>query len=437
MIQPRCSAFRLAMALALGAAAAAAQDRTGTVRVTVVPDHADWTYALREPAAFKVTVTRDGHPVKGSSVAYALGPERMKPTEEKTVPVPAEGLVVRAKGMDQPGFLRLVATASVDGREYRGLATAGYAPEQIKPTVPEPSDFDAFWDKGKQELIGVPMDAKLTPMPASSTAKADCWHVSLQNVALEAGHLTHVYGVLCEPKGDGPFPALLNVPGAGVRAYRGNVEMAERGIITFQIGINGIPVDLEGPIYDDLRWGALSGYRIHSLDNRDDYYYRRVYLGCLRANDFLVSRPRYDGRMLGVAGGSQGGALTIVTAGLDPRVKVVGVSYPALTDTTGYLHGRAGGWPHMFQDETRHRSPAKIATVAYYDVVNFARRLRVPGLYTWGFNDETTPPTSMYAAYNVITAEKSLLLALEMGHPPVPEVTSRMNEWLETKLKNR
>ncbi|HET9316450.1 MAG TPA: acetylxylan esterase [Vicinamibacteria bacterium] len=436
MIATPRAALRLAVAVGL-AASVSAQDHTGTVRVSVVPDHADWTYALREPVAFKVTVTRDGHPLKDATVAYTLGPERMKPVEEKTVSVPADGLVVRAKGMDQPGFLRLIATAKVDGMEYRGLATAGYAPERIQPTVPEPADFDAFWDKGKQELAAVPMDAKLTPMPTSSTAKADCWHVSLQNIAIEPGHLTHVYGVLCEPMGDGPFPALLSVPGAGVRAYRGQVEMAERGIITFQIGINGIPVNLEGPIYDDLRWGALSGYRVHSLDDRNDYYYRRVYLGCLRANDFLVSRPRYDGRTLGVAGGSQGGALTIVTAGLDPRVKLVGVSYPALADTTGYLHGRAGGWPHMFQDETRHRSQAKIDTIAYYDVVNFARRLRVPGLYAWGFNDETTPPTSMYAAYNVITAEKSLLLALEMGHPPVPEVTARMNDWLERKLKNR
>jgi cephalosporin-C deacetylase-like acetyl esterase len=431
------ASVRAALAVALCSAAASAQDHTGTVRVSVVPDQADWTYALREPAAFKVTVTRDGHPVPGASVAYTLGLERMKPVEEKTVTVPAEGLVVKAKGLDQPGFLRLIATAKVDGMEYRGLATAGYAPDRIKPTVPEPADFDAFWDKGRQALAEVEMDAKLTPMPTSSTARADCFHVSLQNVALEPGHLTHVYGVLCEPKGDGPFPALLSVPGAGVRAYRGQVELAERGIITFQIGINGIPVNLEGPVYDDLRWGALSGYRVHALDDRDDYYYRRVYLGCLRANDFLVTRPRYDGTNLGVAGGSQGGALSIVTAALDPRVKLLGVSYPALADTTGYLHGRAGGWPHMFQDEKRHRSAAKIETIAYYDVVNFARRLRVPGLYAWGFNDETTPPTSMYAAYNVITAEKSLLLALEMGHPPVPEVTARMNDWLEKKLKNR
>ena len=62
-----------------------------------------------------------------------------------------------------------------------------------------------------------------------------------------------------------------------------------------------------------------------------------------------------------------------------------------------------------------HRSADKIETSRYYDVVNFARRIKVPGLYTWGFNDETCPPTSMYSAYNVIPGQKKLLLALETG----------------------
>jgi cephalosporin-C deacetylase len=425
----------LVLALITGTAAATAQERSGTVRVTVTPDRADWTYALGQPASFRLAVTRDGHAVPGASVSYTLGPERMKPTEEKTVPVPAEGLVVNAKGLAEPGFLRLIATAKVEGQDYRGLATAGYAPDQIKPTVPEPADFDAFWEAQKKALAEVPVDAKLTPWTAISTAKADCFQVSLQNIAIEGSNLTRVYGVLCEPKGDGPFPAVLHVPGAGVRAYRGQVEMAEKGLITFQIGIHGIPVDLEGPIYDNLRWGALAGYNVFNLDDKDRYYYRRVYLGCLRANDFLVSRPRYDGKNLGVTGGSQGGALSLVTAGLDPRVKVVGAFYPALADTTGYLHGRAGGWPHMFEDEKRHRSPEKLATNAYYDVVNFARRIKAPGLYSWGYNDETCPPTSMFAAYSAITAEKTLLLALETGHNQTPETTARMNAWLAEKLE--
>lgn len=424
-------ALRFAAVLALGAALAAAQERTGTVHVQVTPDHADWTYALGEPIAFRVAVTRDGYPVPGASVKYALGLEKLKPAVEKSEAVPEGGLVVKHAGLKEPGFLRLIATATVDGQEYRGLGTAGVAPEKIRPTVPEPADFDAFWDEGRKLLADVPIDAKLTPMPEVSTAKADCWHVSLQNIVIESGHLTHVYGVLCEPKGDGPFPAVLQVPGAGVRYYRGNVELADKGVITFQIGVHGIPVNLyDSPIYDDLRWGALSGYNVFNLDDRERYYYRRVYLGCLRANDFLVTRPRWDGVRLGVTGGSQGGALSIVTAALDPRVKLLAVGYPALADTTGYLHGRAGGWPHMFAEDRKHRSPEKLATIPYYDVVNFARRLRVPGFYNWGYNDETTPPTSLYAAYNVITAPKQLLLALEAGHPPTPEQTAKLNAWL-------
>jgi cephalosporin-C deacetylase len=157
----------------------------------------------------------------------------------------------------------------------------------------------------------------------------------------------------------------------------------------------------------------------------------------VRANDFLVSRRMWDGRNLAVTGGSQGGALSIVTAGLDSRVKGLAAYYPALADVTGYIHNRAGGWPHMFRSSGAgsHRTPEKIETTKYYDVVNFARRVRVPGLYSWGYNDETCPPTSMYAAYNVIPGEKRLLLALETGHFTVPEQTERVNRWLEAFLK--
>src|SRR4029453_15211742 len=162
---------RFVAVLALGAVLATAQERTGTVRVQVTPDHADWTYRLGEPVAFRVAVTRDGYPVAGASVAYTLGLERLKPAVEKTEAVPGAGLVVKHAGLREPGFLRLIATATVDGQEYRGLATAGVAPDQIRPTVSEPADFDAFWDAGRKLLADVPVDAKLTPLPEGSTAK--------------------------------------------------------------------------------------------------------------------------------------------------------------------------------------------------------------------------------------------------------------------------
>jgi cephalosporin-C deacetylase-like acetyl esterase len=136
-----------------------------------------------------------------------------------------------------------------------------------------------------------------------------------------------------------------------------------------------------------------------------------------------------------VTGGSQGGALSIVTAGLDPRVKWLAAYYPALSDVTGYLHDRAGGWPHLFRTEAEKTNKLRIATVPYYDVVNFARQIGAPGIYSWGFNDTVCPPTSMYSAYNVITAPKELLVVQDTGHWTYPEQRQQVDGWLKKKLK--
>lgn len=413
---------------------ARAEERAGQIQVRVTTDHADWSYALGQPVIFHVSATMDGHPVVGVEVAYEVGPEKMPPSLKATAKLPAEGIDIPGGTMKQPGFLRCIAVVKRDKRSYRGVATAGFEPLSIQPTAEEPADFDAFWGEAKAALAKVSVDPRLTPLPSYGTGTVDCYQVDLQTLANRG--TSRFYGILCEPKRPGKYPALLSVPGAGVRPYRGLPAMAEKGIITLQVGINGIPVTMDPSVYDSLRLGALTDYPTYGLDNRDRYYYKRVYLGCLRANDFLVSHPKWDGHNLGVTGGSQGGALSIVVAGLDPRVTALAAFYPALCDLTGYLKGRAGGWPHMFQVEGdgSHRTPDQIRTSAYYDVVNFARRVKAPGMYLWGWNDEVCPPTSTYSAYNVIRAEKRLVLALETGHWSVPEENDLSDQWLVQML---
>jgi hypothetical protein len=85
--------------------------------------------------------------------------------------------------------------------------------------VLDPPDFDAFWSAGKDALAKLPVDARLTPLPEAGSTTVDCWHVSLQNVGPDTTGTSRLFDVLCEPKGDGPFPALLEVPGCCVRAY--------------------------------------------------------------------------------------------------------------------------------------------------------------------------------------------------------------------------
>jgi cephalosporin-C deacetylase len=411
--------------------------RAATVRVAVVPDHRDWTYALGESVHFTASVTADNEPIDNVTVTYTVGPD-MFPGEKKTVAMPLAGLAIDAGTMKEPGFLRCIVTTDVAGHRYRGLATAAFAPEKIAPTQVEPADFDAFWAKAKADLAKVPIEGRMTLMPDACTSTVDVYHVSFRVGAGWGPISPRIYGILCEPRAAGHYPAILKVPGAGVRPYFGDPTLAAKGAIVLEIGIHGIPVNLAKEVYDELGAGALSGYWLFNFDDREKYYYHRVYMGCVRANDFLASRPNWDGKNLVVMGASQGGQLTIVTAALDPRVTGLSATHPAYCDVSAELHGRAGGWPHPFMTvegvPSAQATAPKITTATYYDTVNFAKRVHVPGYYNWGYNDETCPPTAAYAAYNVVTAPKTLGLTLELGHAYTIEQGDAITGWVTNFL---
>ena len=405
-----------------------AQPRKELVQVIVAPDKTDWTYDTGERAEFTISVLKNNVPLEDIEVSYKIQPELVDVWEEGTLQLKNGEATIKAKKFKEPGFLRCTATVEVDGKTYSSYATAGFSPEEIEPTTNLPNDFKDFWDNAKNELAKIPIRPFMTLMPERCTDEAEVYHVSLDNVNGK------IYGILSIPKKDGKFPAVLHVPGAGIRPYYGDAWEAEKGFVSFTIGIHGIPVNLDPEVYQVLMQGALRNYWTVNLDDKDNYYYKRVYLGCVRAVDFIESLDCFDGENIGVTGGSQGGALSIVTAGLDERIDYLAAFYPALSDLTGFLYGRAGGWPHMFRSEFTNKTE-KIETSKYYDVVNFARFVNVPGWYSWGYNDNVCPPTSMHAAYNVIPAIKELHVFQETQHWTFPEQQELKNEWLHGKLK--
>ncbi len=406
-----------------------AQPSERLIKVSVAPDRSDWIYKTGENPKFNITVTRNSEPVKGIKIAWELGPEMMPAVKRDSATLKNGMTEISGYSMKEPGFLRCRVIALYQGKRYEGMASAAFDPQSIQPTIQYPSDFNQFWDKAKQELAAVPMDVKLTLLPDKCTENTNVYEANIQNY-----NKSRVFGILCVPKKQGKYPALLEVPGAGVRGYFGDISTSEEGIITFQIGIHGISVTMDPSVYAELGRSALNGYPFYNLDNRDSYYYKRVYLGCVRAIDFIFSLPEFDGSNLAVTGGSQGGALSIVSAGLDHRVKYISAFHPALCDLTGYLSDRAGGWPHMFRNKAE-ASSERMKTAQYYDVVNFARNVKIPGLYSWGYNDVTCPPTSTYSAYNMIPGPKELVLFQESGHWTFPEQVQLRTSWVIARLK--
>lgn len=407
-----------------------AQPTEQLIKIVVTPNHDNWQYGLGEKAMFTIAVFKDNVHYKGAKLNVQIGPEKMKPVKNETI-LYNEALQMDGGTMKQPGFLRCIVTTDFEGKQYRGLATVAFAAEAIQPTVTRPADFNAFWEKGKAELKQLPLDIKMTLLTERSSGLSNVYMVNAQGYGG-----SRLFGMLAVPKKEGKYPAILQVPGAGIRPYNPDLEMADKGFIVFTIGIHGIPVNLDPSVYNNLEAGALRAYFFFNADNKDRYYYKRVYLNCVRAIDVIASLPQYDGQRLAVSGNSQGGALSIITAALDNRVKYLAAIHPALCDVTGYFNGRAGGWPHIFgENNLWFSNTTQIKeTMPYYDVVNFAKDVKVPGFYTWGFNDEVCPPTSMYAAYNVIAAAKETALYVETGHWFYAEQKAKFNSWIINNL---
>ncbi|MBK0383581.1 acetylxylan esterase [Pedobacter sp. SD-b] len=404
------------------------------VTIIITPNHQDWLYKVGEDVKFTVSaVDLKDQPILNLKMDYKIGPEKMNPTLSGNLTLQNGKAELTVKGLKEPGFLRFSGNAQVDGKWYYGLVTVGFDPLSIKPIVDMPNDFKEFWDTAKTVASKIPLDAHVRLLPEKCTEKINVYEVNVQNYKLNS----RIYGIVCIPKAPGKYPAILEVPSAGVKPIAGNVALAERGVITFNIEIHGIPVTLDPIVYTDLRAGALDLYATFNLDDRDEYYFKRVYLGCVRAVDYIYSLPEFDGYNIAVKGGSQGGALAIITAALDPRIKYLSSTHPALCDEVGQLQGRPASWPNLFSGKYKNfnNKPDKIATSKYFDVVNFAKLLKTPGFYTWGFNDTTCPPTNTYAAYNGISAPKELKIFKDTGHWVYPQQYIDINEWLLKKLK--
>lgn len=386
--------------------------RSDVLWVTV-PNHADWLYKTGEEATVEVHFYKYGIPQNGVTVNYELGGDMM-PSEIKGTIVLKNGKAVISMGtMSEPGFRDCRMTATVDGKTYKHHIKVGFSPEKIRPYTQIPADFGDFWNKNKAELAKVPLIYTKELVKEYCTDQMDCYLVRLQ--VNERGQA--IYGYLFYPKHakEASCPVVLCPPGAGIKTIKEPLRhkyYAEHGCIRFEIEIHGLNPKMPTEDFKDISNafnGKENGYLNNGLDNRDNYYMKRVYMACIRSIDLLVSLPEWDGRNVVVKGGSQGGALALVAAGLDPRVTACIANHPALSDMAGYMAGRAGGYPHFFRVAGMD-TPDKLNTMAYYDVVNFARSIKVPTRMTWGYNDDVCPPTTSYAVYNVLQCPKEALI---------------------------
>lgn len=367
-------------------------------------------YALGDSARFAVEIER----LPGeATLRYRFTLEKARLVAEGSLAVTA-GRTHLAGALDEPGFLRLDLTLTAGPDTLRAAQSAGFSPEAIRPTGALPSDYLRFWKQGRAELLRIPADPELTIQPGADSSGMRRYLVSLANV-----EGSRIYGWLTVPSGEGPFPAVVNLPGApgGIHEFATGAlaEYGRAGMIVLSLNIHGTLLGREDEYYRQLQSQGFPGsFPALGIDDPYRYYYRRVVLGGVRAIDYLVSRSDVDTTRIGLAGASQGGGLSLILASVDKRVKALSLHVPAMCDLTGVFHGRPTGWPHSLE---RHASLPAQRTVSYYDGALAAGLIEIPAIVGVSLLDEACPPTTVWAAYNSLAGPKRIEVYPGTTHP--------------------
>lgn len=403
-----------------------------------VPDHADWTYQVGEEASVEVFLSKYGIPQDGT-LTFTVSDDLMPEDARGTAELHGGRAMIPVGTRSTPGFRNVRIRFEQGGNATETRIKLGFSPDRIRPFVREPEDFGAFWKREIAAMKARPLQVREIPQPERDTPAERC---TLVYVEVDGEH--GIYGYLYVPKDVRPrsCPVVIFPPGAGVNTIivpGWHRYYTERKFIRFVVEIHGLDPRSPSQEFRDagrrLETGNGAGYLGNGIESRDGYYMKNVYLAMVRSIDYLTTLPEWDGRNVVVKGGSQGGALSLVAAGLDPRVTACIADHPALADMAAYsVPGRTGGYPH-FNHQPGILTPEAVRTLSYYDVVNFARQIKVPVQMSFGYNDDVCPPTTSFAVLNSLDCPKSLLLTPINEHWASETTEAAHCTWLDGYLK--
>jgi cephalosporin-C deacetylase len=126
-----------------------------------------------------------------------------------------------------------------------------------------------------------------------------------------------------------------------------------------------------------------------------------------------------DASQVAFTGGSQGGAITLMVAGLVPDLVAALPDVPFLCDYRRAIDMAAND-PYReierYLKVHRNHVDQVFTTLSYFDGLNFATRAGAPALFSVGLLDVTCPPSTVFAAYNHYAGPKSIEVYEFNGH---------------------
>ena len=288
---------------------------------------------------------------------------------------------------------------------------------------PKPHDFDAFWERALEELDGVDPQVELVPSGFQADF-AQCHHLWFTGV-----RGARVHAKLVRPhRVAEPAPAVVTFHGYSMHAgdWTEKLPYAAAGLVVASLdvrGQGGLSQDLGGQVGT-----TLNGHIVRGLEGpSDDMLFRHVFLDTVQLARIVMEMDEVDANRVGATGASQGGALTIACAALEPRIRRAAPIYPFLSDYRRIwqmdkaVDAYAELQTYFRRHDPRHeREDAIFEQLGYIDIQFLAERIDAEVLMAVGLMDEICPPSTQFAAYNRIRSPKRLVEYPDFAHEHLP-----------------
>lgn len=302
-----------------------------------------------------------------------------------------------------------------------------------RPTLTLRKDFSKFWDENRKLSEEQPLNEK--------TRRID-YPVKRLRVDLVTfdGFIdsSPINSWFLRPREEGPFPALLSFHGYG--GNRGTVSdflgWILQGYAIMSIDIRG--QSGESPDFARYPPGSWSGNMTRGITDKNSYYYRYVYMDCLRALKFLLGSEDIEIENIGVTGVSQGGGISIVAAALDRRISLSLSEVPFLCHFERALDfASEGPYPEIMKYRRLHNQDVDrtAETLSYFDAMNFAPQIECPILVSVGLVDNVCPPSTIFGTFNQMTnPNREISIYHGMGHESLNYHQEKKIEWARRYL---
>ncbi len=290
---------------------------------------------------------------------------------------------------------------------------------------PKPADHDAYWAEALRELDATPPQPELRSNPILSTRQVECFDLWFTGVGG-----ARIYAKYLRPKGAaGKLPAVLQFHGYSGHTgdWLDKFGWPAEGFCYAAMDCRG-----QGGKSEDsgrVLGNTLRGHIIRGLDDPDPrrLAFRQIFLDSAQLARVVMAFPEVDAGRVGCFGASQGGALSLACAALEPRIRRAAPVYPFLCDYRRVwemdLAKEAYEELRLYFrafDPRHEREDAVFTKLGYIDVQHLAPRVRADVLMFVGLADPICPPSSQFAAYNTLAGAKDLVIYPDFGHEALP-----------------